>query len=90
MKTKGYLSQIKKEAAATGAALLVLILYWLAAGFGLSDVDIRVFRLPLWAVAGTVGTWIFAMALVAALLKFVFRDMPLEDETPEEEENRHA
>lgn len=77
---KGRFSQIKREATATGIALLALICYWLAVGFGLSALDIRIFHLPLWAVAGTVGTWLFALVLVAGLLRFVFRDMPLEDD----------
>lgn len=88
---KGWFSQIKREAIATGIALLALIIYWLIAGFGLSGIDVTVFHLPLWALAGTIGTWLFALLLVALLLRFVFCDMPLDDvKADEEEEGRHA
>ena len=72
--------QVCREAAATGIALLILIVFWLFAGFGLSGSAATVFRLPLWEAASTVGVWIFAIALVWALTKFVFRDMDLEEE----------
>ena len=72
--------QVCREAAATGIALLILIVFWLFAGFGLSDSAATVFRLPLWAATSTVGVWIFAIALVWGLTKFVFRDMDLEEE----------
>ena len=71
--------QIRKEAMWTGIVLAVLIGFWLLAGFGLSGLDIRVFGLPIWAIGGTVGVWIFAMVLVKLLTAFVFKDFPLED-----------
>ncbi|MBO6304427.1 MAG: YhdT family protein [Selenomonadaceae bacterium] len=74
------LQQIKKEAVATGVALIILIIFWCAAGFGVSGVDVKMFNLPLWSVTGTVGVWIFAMALVWFLLKFFFKDMDLGEE----------
>lgn len=70
--------QIRREAMWTGITLLVLIIFWMLAGFGLADVDIKVFGLPLWAVAGTFGVWIFAMVLVKLLTTFVFKDIDLE------------
>ena len=39
--------QVCKEAKATGFALLALIVFWLLAGFGAAQLDIRVFHLPL-------------------------------------------
>ena len=85
MITEQFYRQVKKEAEATGLLLVVLILFWIAAGFGLSGAEGKVFGLPLWAVCGTVGVWIFAIVAVALLVHFVFRDMPLsaEDEAPE-------
>ncbi|MCR5176844.1 MAG: YhdT family protein [Anaerovibrio sp.] len=78
--------QIRKEAMWTGITLVVLILFWLVAGFGLSDVDIKIFGLPIWAVGGTVGVWIFAMILVKLLTAFVFKDFDL-DATGEEDKS---
>ena len=71
--------QIRREAAFTGLALLVLILFWCWAGFGLAGVDMEIGGLPLWAVTSSIGVWLFAIVLVKILLKFVCRDMPLED-----------
>ena len=72
--------QIRREAAATGVGLLMLIAFWIFAGFGLADVRGEVFHLPLWAVAGTIGTWCFAILLVKFLTSVVFKDMSLEDD----------
>ena len=72
--------QVRREAVFTGIALLVLIAFWLAAGFGLSGLDARIFHIPVWAVAGTVGVWAMAIVLVRVLTGLVFRDMPLDDE----------
>lgn len=72
--------QVCREAAATGIALLILIVSWLFAGFGLSGSTITIFRLPLWAAASTVGVWLFSIVLVWILTKFVFKDMDLGDE----------
>lgn len=81
--------QIRREAMWTGITLLVLIVFWVLAGFGLAGVDIKAFGLPLWAVAGTFGVWIFAMVLVKLLTTFVFKDIDLEtDGTPSREEGQ--
>ena len=48
--------QVRKEAKATGGLLVLLILFWCFAGFGLSGVDVEMFGLPLWAVMGSVMT----------------------------------
>lgn len=70
--------QVRREAAATGLLLLVLIGFWLAAGFGLSQVGGELFGLPLWVWAATVGVWLFAILGVIVLVRFVFCDMDLE------------
>ena len=80
MTERGKYRQIKREAIATGVVLLLWILFWLVAGFGLSGLDIKVFHLPLWAVMGTVGVWFMGILLVRVLTKTVFRDMPLSEE----------
>ena len=75
--------QVRREAIATGLALAALIVYWLFAGFGAAnflDNSIRIAGLPLWVVLGTFGTWAMALVIVALLLRFVFRDMPLDEE----------
>lgn len=72
--------QIRKEAAFTGLALAVLIVFWLIAGFGVAQLDIKVVFLPLWAVSATIGTWFFAMLLVKLLTSSVFKDIEFDDE----------
>ena len=72
--------QVRREAIATGVALLVLIGFWLFAGFGLSGVDATLFSLPLWSVMGSVGVWLFAILLSWILAERIFRDMELEEE----------
>ncbi len=69
--------QLCREAGATGLVLLTLIILWCVLGFGLSGSQVMVFGLPLWAVTGTVGIWLLAIALTFVLVKFVFKDMSL-------------
>ena len=72
--------QVRKEAGWTGVLLAALIIFWCIAGFGLSGSSIEILGLPLWAVMGTFGFWLFAIVGVKVLVKGVFRDMSLEDE----------
>ncbi|MCR5758361.1 MAG: YhdT family protein [Selenomonas sp.] len=78
--------QIRREAAYTGLALLVLILFWCWAGFGLSGVEMEIFGLPLWVVTSSIGVWFFALVLVQLLLKYVFRDMSLTEKKGDDED----
>lgn len=71
--------QIRLEAKATFMALLLIILFWIAAGFGVSHWKITVFHMPLWVITGCIGTWVFAVTLVYLLVTRVFVDMELED-----------
>ena len=72
--------QVRREAGATGVLLALIILFWCAAGFGLAGVPVFVFGMPLWAVMGTVGVWLFAIVGVYVLVHGWFADMSLEDE----------
>lgn len=85
MTERGKYRQIQREAIATGVVLLLLILFWLVAGFGLSGTDIRIFHLPLWAVMGSFGVWFMGIFLVRILTKTVFKDMPLSEEAERHE-----
>lgn len=77
--------QMRREAGFTGLALLLLILFWLAAGFGAAQLELKVFHLPLWAVTSSVGVWLMAILLVKFLVKYVFQDMSLEDREVEKD-----
>ena len=76
--------QMRKETMWTGITLVVLILFWIAAGFGLAGTEVKLFGLPIWAVGGTIGVWLFAMVLVKVLTTIIFKDFPL-DEAGEED-----
>lgn len=70
-------SLVRREAIYTGLALVGLIIFWLAAGFGTSSLDVKIFHLPLWAVLGSVGVWLVAILISAVLSKKLFTDMDL-------------
>lgn len=76
-------SLIRREAIYTGIALIGLIIFWLIAGFGMSSSEIKIFHLPLWSVAGTVGVWLFAIIISAILSKILFKDVDLGGEHDE-------
>ena len=68
---------VKREAIYTLIALVTLIFFWLIAGFGTSSLDVKIFHLPLWAILGTSGVWIFAILISFILSKKLFTDMDL-------------
>ncbi len=77
--------QMRREAGYTGIALFLLILFWLAAGFGVAQLDVKVLHLPLWVWTSSLGVWFMAIFLVKVLTKYVFRDMSLQDEEVEKD-----
>ena len=70
-------SLVKREALYTGLALAGLIIFWLIAGFGLANVDVKIFHLPLWAVAGSIGVWFFAIFISFILSQKLFKNINL-------------
>ncbi len=69
-----------KEAAWSAGGVVVIALFWAIGGFALKDLEIDIAGIPLWAICGTIGTWIVAIAIVVFLSRFIFTDMPFEDE----------
>ena len=70
-------SLVRREAIYTGLALAGLIIFWLIAGFGLSNVDVKIFHLPLWAIMGSIGVWLFAIFASYILSHKLFKDIDL-------------
>ena len=68
---------VEREAVYTGIALIALIIFWLAAGFGTASLDVKIFHLPLWAFLGSIGVWIFAIIISYVLSKKLFTDIDL-------------
>ena len=73
------LRQCNREALITLAALALTIVVWALLGFGLAGSETRILGIPLWAVAGTVGTWLFAVAVSVVLSKKIFSDFNAEE-----------
>lgn len=69
-----------REAAASMALAVFLCAYFAASIFLTVDSEIMIFGFPLWFMTGVVGGFLLSFVGVALLLKFVFRDMPLDAE----------
>ena len=67
-----------KESKMTLTALIFLIVFWLIAGFGTSNVDVTFFNIPLWAILGTVGVWLCGV-IIAVLLSRSIKDINLDN-----------
>lgn len=84
--------QANREAVATVIGLAATIVVWVALGFGLSGLDVELFRTPLWVIGGTIGTWAFTIALAVFLVKRVFKNFDLDEGAwePRSEQERNA
>ena len=78
------MAQASREAKATVVALIATVVVWIVAGFGLSTLDVEVFGTPVWVFGGTVGTWLFAIAVAVFLGYRVFVDFDLDEEESDE------
>ena len=67
---------VRREAFYTGLALAALIIFWLIAGFGTSSLDVKIFHIPLWAILGTIGVWIFAIFISFRKIGYIFFPRP--------------
>lgn len=74
------LRQCNREALISVGALAATVLVWLACGFGLAGVPVRVLGIPLWAVCGTVGTWVFAIVVSVVMARWLFQDFEVADD----------
>lgn len=75
--------QADREAKATIVGLVVVVVAWIALGFGLAGTGIEVFHTPLWVITGTVGTWIVAIMVAVFMSKRVITDDDLDEEVEE-------
>lgn len=72
--------QANREAAFAVGALAATVFVWVLLGYGLEWCPITVFGLPLWVVAGCMGTWLFAIAVAVVFSSHVMVDCDLDDE----------
>lgn len=73
--------QMNKEAKGTGIVGLIICAFWWITGFGIYYFfpDARIFYMPAWFIISCFGSWILGIVLVYVLLKTVFADFDLED-----------
>ena len=72
--------QANHEAKATVVALALTVVVWIVLGFGVAPKGIEVFHTPLWIITGTVGTWLFAIAVAVFMSSRVIADVDLDEE----------
>lgn len=84
MTRKEKFHQAKQEAKAVFIGLILIILFWIISGFGVSWLGIMVWHTPLWAITGCIGTWIFSIVLISWIVKKVFKDFALDEEDGDE------
>ena len=82
---KEKLDQATREAKATVVAVAAIVVVWILLGFGLAGSDITLFHTPIWVIGGTVGVWLFTVAVCVFLVKKVFMDFDLDEEEAENE-----
>ncbi len=84
------MQQANREAKATVVALALTVVVWIALGFGVAATGIEVFHTPLWIITGTVGTWLFAIAVAVFMSRRVITDVDLDDEQDADGEGSEA
>jgi uncharacterized membrane protein YhdT len=82
MSEKEKFTQMNKEAKATWIAGFICMAFWWITGFGLYAVApaATILGIPAWMMVSCFGSWFLAIALVAYLVKNVFKDFDLTDE----------
>lgn len=89
MKRSEQFRQANHEAKVTCYATLAVILFWIAAGFGLSGLEITLWDTPVWVIGGCIGTWLFAIAVAFWLAEHVIQDADSKDNAVDDKEVRH-
>ena len=82
--------QIKKEARATAVLFLICFFWHVGTGYLFTGSGIKVLGLPLWWVLSTPGVFVIAVIGVVILLKKVFVNFSLDDESEETKEEVQA
>ena len=78
--------QMNKEATATWIVATIIIIFWWIGGFGVYNIfgkDFFIFSMPAWFVISCFGSWILSIVLVLFLVKNVYKDFDLEDNSEE-------
>ena len=84
MKRSEQFRQANREAKTTVLATVVVILFWILAGFGLAGSDIVIFDTPIWVIGGCIVSWLFAVVVAWWLAEYVIKDVDTEDNSAAE------
>ena len=84
MKRSEQFRQANREAKTTVVATVVVILFWILAGFGLAGSDIVIFDTPIWVIGGCIVSWLFAVVVAWWLAEYVIKDVDSEDNSAAE------
>ena len=80
MKRSEQFRQANREAKTTVLATIVVILFWIVAGFGLADSDIVIFDTPIWVIGGCIVSWLFAVVVAWWLAEYVIKDVDMKED----------
>ena len=80
MKRSEQFRQANREAKTTVLATIVVILFWIAAGFGLADSDIVIFDTPIWVIGGCIVSWLFAVVVAWWMAEYVIKDVDMQED----------
>lgn len=72
--------QANREAKAAVIGLVLTVIVWAIAGFGVSGTGIVVFHTPLWVITGCLGTFVFAIIVAIVMATCVMKDVGLDEE----------
>ncbi len=73
--------QIVKEVKATFILIAIVAAWHIGFAFLLDGIDKLIFGMPLWFFVSTIGAFVISVAGVLVLLKYVFVNFDLGDET---------
>jgi len=76
--------QIIKEVKATMILITIVAAWHIGFGFALDGIEVMVLGMPLWFFVSTIGAFLISVLGVIILIKFVFKDFELGEETDEE------
>jgi uncharacterized membrane protein YhdT len=77
--------QMNREAAATFIAVALIALFWWVSGFALEKINFTIFYMPGWFVVGCAGSLILSICAAVFLVKRVYKDFSLTDDSTEAE-----
>ena len=75
--------QIMREVKGTLILIAIVAAWHIGFGFALDGIDVLVLGMPLWFFVSTIGAFVISVVDVIILLKFVFKDIDLGEESEE-------